>query len=127
MSLLLTAVLRHRWLAIKTLTYFLLHITVAILVAYAITRDWQAALALSLIEPLVQSIAYLIHERLWQKRLAPSPRSPAPSSHLTPARHASPAPPSFSPTDPLSLHRDPYSFPSSPVSPRAPFPPIASP
>jgi uncharacterized membrane protein len=58
----------HRQLAAKTLSYFTMHITVAALVAYAVTGSWQAALALSLIEPLVQSVAYFFHERFWAAR-----------------------------------------------------------
>lgn len=38
----------------KTGTYNLMHITVAALVAYAVTRNWWAALTLSLLEPTVQ-------------------------------------------------------------------------
>ncbi|BBD78285.1 hypothetical protein HPTL_2031 [Hydrogenophilus thermoluteolus] len=58
----------HRQLAAKTLSYFTMHITVAALVAYAVTGSWQAALALSLIEPMVQSVAYFFHERFWAAR-----------------------------------------------------------
>jgi uncharacterized membrane protein len=53
--------------ALKTLTYGLMHLTVAIAVAYAVTRNWQAALAVGLLEPLVQTIAYTLHERAWAK------------------------------------------------------------
>lgn len=38
-------------LALKTGTYSLMHLTVAIAVTYAITQDWRAALAVGLIEP----------------------------------------------------------------------------
>lgn len=53
--------------AVKTLTYGLMHLIVAVAVAYAIMRNWQAALAVGLLEPLVQTIAYTLHERLWAK------------------------------------------------------------
>ncbi|MFN7163305.1 MAG: DUF2061 domain-containing protein [Hyphomonas sp.] len=53
--------------ALKTLTYSLMHFTVAISVAYALTASWQAALAIGLIEPLVQTIAYTLHERAWER------------------------------------------------------------
>ena len=46
---------------LKTLTYGLMHLTVAIAVAFALTRNWQAALAIGLIEPFVQTIAYTVH------------------------------------------------------------------
>lgn len=56
--------------ALKTLTYGLMHLVVAVAVAYAVTRSWQAALAVGLIEPLVQTVAYNFHERAWAKARA---------------------------------------------------------
>ncbi len=53
--------------ALKTLTYGLMHLTVAIAVAYAVTGDWRTALAVGLIEPAVQTVAYTFHERAWTK------------------------------------------------------------
>jgi uncharacterized membrane protein len=53
-------------LAIKTLTYAVMHFVVAILVAYALTRDWRAALAIGIAEPVAQTIAFAIHERVWR-------------------------------------------------------------
>lgn len=52
---------------IKTMTYSLMHLTVAVAVAFALTRNWHAALAIGLIEPAVQTIAYTFHERLWER------------------------------------------------------------
>ncbi|WP_395671546.1 DUF2061 domain-containing protein [Phenylobacterium sp.] len=52
----------------KTLSYSLLHLTVAIVVAYGLTRDWRAALAIGLIEPIFQTIAFAVHERIWDRR-----------------------------------------------------------
>jgi len=54
-------------LAPKTGTYSLMHLTVAIAVTYAITRDWRAALAVGLIQPAVQTVAFLLHDRIWAK------------------------------------------------------------
>lgn len=51
----------------KTGTYGLMHLTVAILVAFALTRDWRIALAVGLVEPVIQTFAFAIHERLWAK------------------------------------------------------------
>jgi uncharacterized membrane protein len=53
--------------AAKTTSYATMHFVVAAAVAYAITGDWRAALAISLIEPLVQTLAYAWHERLWER------------------------------------------------------------
>lgn len=54
--------------ALKTLTNSVMHFFVVITVAYALTRSWQAALAIGMIEPLVQTIAYAAHERAWERR-----------------------------------------------------------
>ena len=51
----------------KTLSYSLMHLTVAITVAYALTRDWRAALAIGMIEPIFQTIAFALHERAWAR------------------------------------------------------------
>jgi len=57
--------------AAKTATYGIMHFVVAGAVAYAITRDWRAALAISMIEPLVQTVSYALHERLWDRGWPP--------------------------------------------------------
>lgn len=53
--------------ALKTLTYSAMHFCVAISVAFALTGSWQAALAIGMIEPLVQTAAYALHERAWAR------------------------------------------------------------
>lgn len=53
----------------KTATYYVMHITVAAAVAYAVTRNWSTAIALSLLEPTVQAFAFFAHEKTWQKFL----------------------------------------------------------
>lgn len=58
---------------LKTATYSVMHFTVAIIVAYALTRDWRLALAVGIVEPLVQTVAFAIHEKLWSR--APGIRS----------------------------------------------------
>lgn len=54
-------------LALKTGSYSLMHLAVAITVTFAITRDWRAALAVGVIEPAVQTLAYLVHDRIWAR------------------------------------------------------------
>jgi len=54
-------------LALKTLTYASMHLTVAVAVAYALTRDWRVALAVGIVEPLVQTVFFNLHERLWSR------------------------------------------------------------
>jgi uncharacterized membrane protein len=52
---------------LKTSTYAMMHFVVAVGVAYALTQNWQIALGIGLIEPSVQTFAYTIHERLWER------------------------------------------------------------
>ncbi|MDF1679798.1 DUF2061 domain-containing protein [Ponticaulis sp.] len=68
---------------LKTITYGLMHLTVAIAVAFALTRNWHAALAIGLIEPFVQTIAYTVHEKLWSR--AKNRLEPHADHHLIPA------------------------------------------
>ena len=51
---------------IKTVTYGTMHFVVAVAVAYAISGSWQIAIGIGLIEPAVQTIAYVVHERAWR-------------------------------------------------------------
>jgi uncharacterized membrane protein len=55
---------------IKTSSYWVVHVTVAAWVAYAVTGDLITSLTLSLLEPTVQAFAFFAHEKLWE-----SPRS----------------------------------------------------
>jgi uncharacterized membrane protein len=57
----------HAFTLQKTASYYCTHIVVAALVAYAVTGDWWAAIALSLLEPTVQTVVYFFHERAWQR------------------------------------------------------------
>ena len=54
-------------IVLKSTTYCLMHLTVAMAVAYALTRDWRVALAVGLIEPLVQTVFFTVHDRLWAR------------------------------------------------------------
>jgi len=53
-----------RRLALKIASYGVMHLVVAILVAFAITRDWRVALAVGVVEPFFQTIPYSIHDRV---------------------------------------------------------------
>lgn len=53
---------------LKTLSYAAMHFGVAFAVAFSLTRSWSAAAAIGLVEPLVQTGAYVLHERLWERR-----------------------------------------------------------
>ncbi len=56
-----------RSLALKIASYGVMHLIVAMLVAFAITRDWRMALAIGVIEPFFQTIAYSFHDRIWHR------------------------------------------------------------
>lgn len=56
-----------RRLALKIASYGAMHLVVAILVAFAITRDWRLALAVGMVEPVFQTFAYTIHDRVWHR------------------------------------------------------------
>ncbi|MFA4939236.1 DUF2061 domain-containing protein [Brevundimonas sp.] len=56
-----------RKLALKIASYGVMHLVVAILVAFAITRDWRIALAVGMVEPIFQTIAYTVHDRVWHR------------------------------------------------------------
>ena len=52
----------------KTGSYYLLHISVAAIVAYAVTGNLIASLTLSLLEPTVQAFVFFFHEKAWERR-----------------------------------------------------------
>ena len=52
----------------KTLTYYIMHITVAMLVGYYVTGSIAMAITLSLLEPTVQAVAFFFHEKVWEKK-----------------------------------------------------------
>ena len=57
----------------KTGTFAVVHFSVAFTVAYVLTGSAAIASALALIEPLANTVAYLMHERAWA-RLTSSPK-----------------------------------------------------
>jgi uncharacterized membrane protein len=62
-----TLISAARRLALKIASYGVMHLVVAVLVAFAITRDWRLALAVGVVEPFFQTIAYSIHDRVWHR------------------------------------------------------------
>jgi uncharacterized membrane protein len=51
----------------KTASYAVMHFMVAIAVAYALTQDWRAALAIGIVEPFVQTFAFYFHDKAWSR------------------------------------------------------------
>lgn len=54
-----------RLMILKTLSYGTMHMCVAIIVAYVLSGDWKIALAIGLIEPCIQTVAFFFHEKSW--------------------------------------------------------------
>lgn len=54
---------------LKTLTYGVMHITVATTIAYLLSGNFQTALSIGLLEPVVQSFFFYFHERGWNRLL----------------------------------------------------------
>ena len=49
----------------KTLTFGVVHMTVAFTVAYLMTGSVVIGGALALVEPAVNTVAYFFHEKIW--------------------------------------------------------------
>lgn len=52
---------------IKTMTFALVHMTVAFTVVYLMTGNMLAGGAVALVEPACNTVAYAMHERLWAR------------------------------------------------------------
>jgi uncharacterized membrane protein len=64
----MTRFVRAQWPTLKkTASYYVLHITVAAAVAYAVTGNLLMAFTLSLLEPTVQAVAFFFHEKVWER------------------------------------------------------------
>ena len=70
---------------LKTTSYGLMHLVVAVAVAFALTRNWQAALAIGMVEPFVQTFAFTLHDKIWSRFDGRAPRR-AVTGALEPAR-----------------------------------------
>ena len=73
---------RHLLTLQKTASYYVMHITVAAAVGYAVTGDVWLALTLSLLEPTVQAVAFFFHEKAWARH-TPVPIPVAAEQHGT--------------------------------------------
>ncbi len=63
------ALQHNRLTLMKTGSYYVIHICVAAVVAYAVTGNFLASLTLSLLEPTVQAVAFFFHEKAWARAL----------------------------------------------------------
>lgn len=57
----------------KTLSYYIMHISVAMLVAYFVTGNIWMALTLSMLEPTVQAFAFSSMKKYGQLKIAAYP------------------------------------------------------
>jgi uncharacterized membrane protein len=67
MSRIRLAARQNKTMLLKTGSYYVIHICVAALVAYAVTGNLWASLTLSLLEPTVQAVAFFFHEKAWER------------------------------------------------------------
>ncbi|BEU98385.1 DUF2061 domain-containing protein [Acidovorax sp. DW039] len=58
---------QNKTMLLKTGSYYIIHICVAAMVAYAVTGNLLASLTLSLLEPTVQAVAFFFHEKAWDR------------------------------------------------------------
>ena len=68
----------------KTLSFGAVHMSVAFGVGYVMTGSAAVGGALALVEPLVNTVAYFFHEKVWE-RLRPRRRVPGPESETAAA------------------------------------------
>ncbi|MDP1933051.1 MAG: DUF2061 domain-containing protein [Gammaproteobacteria bacterium] len=50
----------------KTISFAIVHFTVAFTVAWAMTGSWIVGGALALVEPAINTVAYFFHEKIWK-------------------------------------------------------------
>lgn len=52
----------------KTISFGIMHISVAFLVVWMMTGDWRIGGLTALVEPVVNTLAYHFHEKVWKKK-----------------------------------------------------------
>ena len=62
----------------KTVTFAMVHMLVAFTVVGLMTGSWTLGGVVALIEPAVNTVAYFVHEFLWERRTRP-PAEPEPA------------------------------------------------
>ncbi|MCX7892950.1 MAG: DUF2061 domain-containing protein [Burkholderiales bacterium] len=69
----------------KTLSFGAVHMSVAFGVGYVMTGSVAVGGALALVEPLVNTIAYFFHEKVWERFRRPAAGSGARPPRAAPA------------------------------------------
>ena len=67
MSFVRRAARQNRTMLLKTCSYYLIHICVAAMVAYAVPATRGAALTLRLRDPPGQAVAFFFHQTAWDR------------------------------------------------------------
>ena len=52
---------------IKTISFAAVHFSVAFTVGWALTGDWIVGGTLALVEPMINTVAYFFHEKVWER------------------------------------------------------------
>ncbi len=65
----------------KTMSFAVVHFTVAFTVAYLMSGSLLVGGAIALVEPVVNTIAYHFHEQVWNR--VKNARGPAPNQMLS--------------------------------------------
>jgi uncharacterized membrane protein len=52
---------------VKTATFTVMHFSIAFTVVYLMTGDALVGGAVALVEPLINSAGYFVHERIWER------------------------------------------------------------
>jgi uncharacterized membrane protein len=61
------SVIRKGGTLVKTASFAVVHFTVGFSIAYLLTGSVAISGALALVEPLVNTFAFYVHERVWQR------------------------------------------------------------
>jgi uncharacterized membrane protein len=51
----------------KTFTFAAVHFTVAFTVAYLLSGSFLVGGAIALVEPAINTVAYFVHEKVWER------------------------------------------------------------
>ncbi len=52
---------------LKTISFAIMHFTVAFSVAYLLTGDLLVGGMIAMVEPAINTVAYFFHEKFWQQ------------------------------------------------------------
>lgn len=56
----------------KSATFGFMHLGIAFGVSYTLTGSWQMAGAITVVEPIVNTVAHYYFDRWWQRRQEPA-------------------------------------------------------